>query len=201
MKESGGGKVIKNSPYLRVKRLLTFLLFVMPLPGFMVGVIFAAEDSSIPVEEIQVVEKRSLSQLRREITKAEDRQFDLFNSYVDDREFEIICRRMKTTRNHVKSRVCQPRFMLTRIRKSRLNDALRGQNFPGRRGGSGVVQGGLIKAPSFIALRKEELDKYLLLEEKFVALVQRYEELASAVEDVRTLKENYAASHGERFGD
>ncbi len=40
-----------------------------------------------------------------------------------------------------------------------------------------------------------------MLEEKFVALVQRHEELASAVEDVKTLKENYAARHGERFGD
>ncbi len=83
----GGGKVIKNSPNLRVKRLLTFLLFLMPLPAIMAGVIFAAEDSSIPVEEIQVVEKRSLieaSSVKESdlLYKAEDRQFDrpIFNS-------------------------------------------------------------------------------------------------------------------------
>lgn len=161
---------------------------------------FAAEsESGLPVEEIQVVEQRSLGQLRRDITRAENEQFDLFNSLVDDREYQIICRRMESTRNHVKTRVCQPRFMQTRIRKARLNDNMREQNFPGTRGAPSIVHGAMIKAPSYIALRKEELDKYLRLEEKFVALVGRHDELAEAVEEVRTLKENYAVRHTEKF--
>lgn len=161
---------------------------------------FAAEnESGLPVEEIQITEQRSLGQLRRDITRAENEQFDLFNSLVDDREYQIICRRMESTRNHVKTRVCQPRFMQTRIRKARDNGSIREQNFPGTRGAPSVVHGAMIKAPSYIALRKEELDKYLRLEEKFIALVGRHDELAEAVEEVRTLKENYAERHSEQF--
>ena len=160
-----------------------------------------ADGDALPIEEIQVVETKTLSQLRREVTRAENRQFELFNSLVDDREYEIICRRMETTRNHVKTRVCQPRFMQTLLRKQRLNDAQRPQRMPGRLNPAGITHGSLISAPSFIALRKEELDKYLLLEEKFNALVGRHDELADAVEEVRVLKEVYADSHESRFGD
>jgi hypothetical protein len=157
--------------------------------------------SGLPIEEIQVLQKRSLGQLRRDMTRAENDLFEMYNSLVDDREFEIVCWRMQATRNHTKTRVCQPRFMQTAIRKQRLNDAQRPQRISNPTFAAPIVHGALISAPSNIALQKQELNNFLLLEEKFTALVGRHKELADAIDHLNAMKLFYTERHAERFDE
>jgi hypothetical protein len=62
------------------------------------------------IEEVVVYGNKSLVQLRRELYKAEDAVFDLFNSLNSDDEFDIHCYKEAPTGSHIKKRVCKTNY-------------------------------------------------------------------------------------------
>jgi len=70
------------------------------------------------IEEVVVYGNKSLSQLRRELYKAEDAVIDLFNSLNSDDEFDIRCYKEAPTGSHIKKRVCKTNYVRDLIGKA-----------------------------------------------------------------------------------
>jgi hypothetical protein len=68
--------------------------------------------SSETIEEIVVYGEKSLTKLRLELHKAEDKVYSLFNSLNSDDEFDIHCYREAPTGSHIKRRVCRANFVV-----------------------------------------------------------------------------------------
>jgi len=69
-----------------------------------------------PIEEMDeevVVEGKSLSQLRTEIVRAEERFYEKYNKLNKDREYAMQCEESATTGTKLTSRKCKPRMVET----------------------------------------------------------------------------------------
>jgi hypothetical protein len=64
------------------------------------------------IEEIVVYGTKSLGHLSDQMHRAEDKVFDLFNSFNIDDEFKIHCRRVARIGTHIKHRVCKPNYLM-----------------------------------------------------------------------------------------
>lgn len=64
------------------------------------------------IEEMTVVESKSLLAYKFEMEMAEDKMYDLYNALNDDDEFDVICEKMRGTYSRIKQRTCRGRFEL-----------------------------------------------------------------------------------------
>jgi hypothetical protein len=62
-------------------------------------------------EEVVVVEKKSTSQLRRDVYDAEEAFYDLYNELNENPEFDVKCYYETQTGTHVKNHVCRAQFV------------------------------------------------------------------------------------------
>ena len=68
------------------------------------------QDADEVMDEIVVVSKKSLDQLRVELWAAEDRAYELFNELNGDNDYDIHCYREVPTGSKILRRVCRTRF-------------------------------------------------------------------------------------------
>ena len=68
------------------------------------------QDADEAMDEIVVVSKKSLDQLRVELWAAEDRAYELFNELNGDAEYDIHCYREAPTGSKILRRVCRTRY-------------------------------------------------------------------------------------------
>ena len=68
-------------------------------------------DDSDVVEEITVIGQRSLRSLRKEIVIAEDKFYNLYNSLNDDKDYDVVCKKMAPIGSHILKRTCLPNFV------------------------------------------------------------------------------------------
>ena len=110
-----------NITHLSRERNLLFIFIIFSLTALPV---YSAELSleealqqEVPIEEITITGPRTLANARRQIERAEDIQFDLFNDLVEDNEFMIVCQKITQTGSFITERDCEPRFMKTARRE------------------------------------------------------------------------------------
>ena len=82
--------------------------------------------SSKKVEEIVVYGEKSLTQLRLELHRAEDKAYALFNSLNSDDEYDIHCYREAQIGSHIKRRICRPNYV-SQATSEEARNLLRGQ--------------------------------------------------------------------------
>ena len=128
-------------------------------------------------EEIVVKAPMSLSKLRREIGKAEDAMFDLYNELNDDDQFDINCRYVKRWQSVIRERVCSPNFLVTAQEEevnnfiSTLPEAVGTQ-----KGGAGV------NAMNYNnALLKDKMDR----------IYRQHPEFKQALDNLNSMKQEY----------
>jgi hypothetical protein len=64
------------------------------------------------IEEIVVYGEKSVRELRRDVYKAEENFFDLFNSLNQDFEYDVNCRYEIPTGTHIRRHVCKANFVV-----------------------------------------------------------------------------------------
>ena len=94
------------------------------------GVVPAAADE---IEEIVVYGDKSLSLLRRDLYRAEEKAFGLFNSLNSDDDYDIHCYKEVRIGSHIKRRICKPNFVM-KLEAEATSRWLRGLQSGGRSG-------------------------------------------------------------------
>lgn len=62
------------------------------------------------IEEIVITGEKSAFQLRQEVWRAEQKAYEVFNEYNDERRFEIHCSMQAPTGSRFERQVCKPNF-------------------------------------------------------------------------------------------
>ena len=72
------------------------------------------DDANEPdIERIQVTGERPRIYFRREMIKAEDNFYDLYNKLTLNEDFKVRCEKVFRAGSHIKNRVCKPNFTKT----------------------------------------------------------------------------------------
>jgi len=69
----------------------------------------ASKDQAI--DNIVVVGQKSLAELRREVVKAEEGFYSVFNELNDEKDYDVRCFYESPTGSHLKNHVCRARFV------------------------------------------------------------------------------------------
>jgi len=72
-----------------------------------------ADTNDPDIERIQVTGERPRIYFRREMIKAEDNFYDLYNKLTLNEDFKVRCEKVFRPGSHIKSRVCKPNFTKT----------------------------------------------------------------------------------------
>ena len=110
-------------------RLTAYRLLFFYLPFSLISSAQSAEQeselaSSSPPEEITITTQRTKLQLRLQLWEAEEKAYDVFNSFNDEKRFDIKCYLHEPTGTRIKRQVCTPEFQLIATReqaRDRLN--------------------------------------------------------------------------------
>ncbi len=97
-------------------------LFLLTLPACLIPPAQAAEEesglaTSTPPEEIVITTQRTKLQLRLQLWEAEKKAYDVFNSFNDEKRFDIKCYLHEPTGTRIKRQVCTPEFQLIATRE------------------------------------------------------------------------------------
>lgn len=104
------------------------------------------------------------SAILKEMTKAEDAYFALYNSLNTDHQYDIVCRKDRATGTTLVTRVCQPRYLL-RAKEAAASERIRGAisssdnsgaaNSRGPNVGNAVADGGATSPSAEQAMKQE----------------------------------------------
>ena len=152
----------------KVRRLVT-LGIVLLLLHATVGISqTAAFDESEPassesIEEIIVYGEKSVGELRREVYKAEENFFDLFNSFNQDFEYDVNCYYVIPTGTHIRRHVCKANFVVEATSAQYVELRTSGPRYP-------------TLPPELVIAKKKKV-----LRQKIEALVAEHPELLQAL--------------------
>jgi hypothetical protein len=102
-----------GSPFLfttTIRAASTFFVALLALAGTIQVQGQSAAAREIVPEEIIVTLPESLSSLRREVYRAENKVFDVFNELNDDLEYDIKCKMENRHGTKMRVRVCKPNY-------------------------------------------------------------------------------------------
>ena len=134
-------------------------------------------DASEEIEEIVVYGSKTLGNLRDQMHRAEVKVFDLYNSFNDDDEYNIHCRRVAPIGTRIKKRVCKPNYVLDLVAKE-----------------TGAFWGGLpFVYPSALIRRKDEI-----LQAKMEALLMERPDLVNALNEFTIAKQVFDSEYQRR---
>lgn len=119
--------------------------------------------SSESIEEIVVYGEKSVSDLRRDVYKAEENFFDLFNSLNQDFEYDVNCYYEVPTGTHLRRHVCKANFVVEATSVQYVELRTRGPRYP-------------TLPPDLVIAKKKKL-----LRQKMEALVAEHPELLQAL--------------------
>ena len=97
------------------KMILALFVAVLALPIAAVGqdetasIVIASNNE--PIDDIVVVGHKSLADLRRQVYKAEENFYSVYNNLNDDKDYDVRCFYEKPTGTHIKNHVCRARFV------------------------------------------------------------------------------------------
>ena len=131
------------------------------------------------IDNIVVVGQKSLAELRREVVKAEEDFYSVFNKLNDEKDYNVRCFYESPTGTHLKNHVCRARF----VTKAYSQHASRSGNKISRV----ANQDG---NPAFI----EKTAKY---EQKMQTLIAANPDLQAALVEYSTARSRFAAERGD----
>jgi hypothetical protein len=123
----------------------------------------AETESSESIEEIIVYGEKSVGDLRREVYKAEENFFDLFNSLNEDFEYDVNCYYEVPTGTHLRRHVCKANFVVEATSAQYVEIRTRGPRYP-------------TVPPELVIAKKKKI-----LRQKMEALVAEHPELLQAL--------------------
>jgi hypothetical protein len=101
---------------LRMKRVPVWIAVLSVLPAFSIqpsrAAVASVVNTTSDLPEV-LVESKRLSQMRRDISRTEDRFYALFNKLNTDDEFDVHCSMSTETGTHLQKRVCLVQFYET----------------------------------------------------------------------------------------
>ncbi len=104
--------------------LLLLILQLNLIPSAQSAELEPKPATSTPPEEIVITTQRTKLQLRLQLWEAEEKAYEVFNSFNDEKRFDIKCRLHEPTGTRIKRQVCIPEFQLIATReqaRDRLN--------------------------------------------------------------------------------
>ena len=161
------------------------LLFVLTPVGLCQTVSNQKQEPALPdaieeneeIEEIVVYGSKSLGHLRDQMHRAEVKVFDLFNSFNDEEEFNIHCRRVAPIGTRIKKRVCRPNYVGDLVARE-----------------TAAFWGGMpFVYPSALVRRKGEI-----LQAKMEALLMERPDLVKALNEFTIAKQEFDSEHQRR---
>jgi len=93
--------------------LCTFIVFPVSAGLYGAEVQQEADTNDPDIERIQVTGERPRIYFRREMIKAEDNFYDLYNKLTLNEDFKVRCEKVFRKGSHIKNRVCKPNFTKT----------------------------------------------------------------------------------------
>jgi len=105
-----------------------FLLLVLPLSGVCQSDAAQTQESPEPIEEIVVHGTRSLVKLKREMYKAEEALYDVYNLLNSDDDFDIRCYKEAPTGSKITQRICKTQ-KLGKILAEQTQKMMRGEPY------------------------------------------------------------------------
>jgi hypothetical protein len=99
----------------------TVVVLLLPLSAVCQSLPLVSEESSGTMEEVIVLGSMPLTQLKREMYRAEEDLYDLFNSNNSDVAFDIRCYEEAPTGSKIKRRVCRPNFVGDLLAEATMN--------------------------------------------------------------------------------
>ena len=93
--------------------ILALFVAVLALPMAAVGQPASTGKASKTeaIDNIVVVGQKSLAELRREVVKAEEDFYSVFNKFNDEKDYNVRCFYESPTGTHLKNHVCRARFV------------------------------------------------------------------------------------------
>jgi len=94
--------------------LCTFIVFPASATGIVASDIQKEDQvNTTKTERIEVLGSKPKSYFRKEMIKAEDSFYDLYNQLTTNNDFKAKCRKVLTTGSFIKNRECKPNFVNT----------------------------------------------------------------------------------------
>jgi len=152
---------------------LALFVAVLALPMTAVG-----QDQET-IDDIVVVGQKSQAELRREVFKAEENFYSVYNNLNDDKDYDVRCFYEKATGTNIKNHVCRARF----VTKSFERHARRNRNDLSRVANQNAD-------PVFA----EKTAKY---QKKLETLIATNPELQTALIKYNTLRTRFVAERGD----
>ncbi|RLA25164.1 MAG: hypothetical protein DRR11_21080 [Gammaproteobacteria bacterium] len=161
--------------------ILALFVTVLALPMAAVGQPASTGKASKTeaIDNIVVVGQKSLAELRREVVKAEEDFYSVFNKFNDEKDYNVRCFYESPTGTHLKNHVCRARF----VTKAYSQHASRSGNKISRV----ANQDG---NPAFI----EKTAKY---EQKMQTLIAANPELLAALVEYDAARTRFVAERGD----
>ncbi len=138
------------------------------------------QESSESIEEIIVYGDKSLGALRREVYKAEENFFDLFNSLNQDFEYDVNCYYEVPSFTHIRHHVCRANFVVEATSVQYVEIRTRGPRYP-------------TVPPELVIAKKKKL-----LRQKMEALVAEHPELLQALTEYTSKRTTLESERDKR---
>ncbi len=124
------------------RTILTLFVAVLALPLAVAGqdekASTAVASNDATIDEVVVVGQKSIAKLRRDVFRAEEDFYSVYNKLNDEKEYDVRCFYETPTGTHLKNHVCRARFVtkafsahaarsgnrLTRVANQNANPAL-----------------------------------------------------------------------------
>ena len=136
--------------------------------------------SSESIEEIVVYGDKPLGTLRREVYKAEENFFDLFNSLNQDFEYDVNCYYEVPTGTHIRRHVCKANFVVDATSVQYVELRTRGPRYP-------------TLPPELVIAKKKKI-----LRQKMEAFVAEHPELLQALAEYTSTKATLKSERAAR---
>jgi len=137
-------------------------------------------ESSESIEEIIVYGDKPLGALRREVYKAEENFFDLFNSLNQDFEYDVNCYYEVPSFTHIRHHVCRANFVVEATSVQYVEIRTRGPRYP-------------TVPPELVIAKKKKL-----LRQKMEALVAEHPELLQALTEYTSKRTTLESERDKR---
>jgi hypothetical protein len=138
------------------------------------------QESSESIEEIIVYGDLSLGALRREVYKAEEKFFDIFNSLNQDFEYDVNCYFEVPSFTHIRHHVCRANFVVEATSVQYVEWRTRGPRYP-------------TVPPELVIAKKKKL-----LRQKMEALVAEHPELLQALTEYTGKRTTFESERDKR---
>jgi hypothetical protein len=138
------------------------------------------QESSETIDEITVYGDKPLGALRREVYKAEENFFDLFNSLNQDFEYDVNCYYEVPSFTHIRHHVCRANFVVEATSVQYVEIRTSGPRYP-------------TLPPELVIAKKKKL-----LRQKMEALVAEHPELLQALTEYTSKRTTLESERDKR---